>query len=170
MIENNDTCDFEEMITIPQMNKGGKFIFGKSTLRDDGTIQIPTQAVEEYDIAIEKKAYLFTGSKVTGGFCVTRKGLLTPSRLGHILTENTGLQNYTSQAGEFIQYKGRYYCWVDISETGQIVLTNAMMDFLQIQPGMQLLSIRSSDIAFTMGARGPLLERAKNYAGEIPMF
>jgi len=28
---------------------------------------------------------------------------------------------------------------------------------------MELLSIRSSDIAFTMGATGPLLERADNY-------
>ena len=155
---------------MPQMNKGGKFIFGRSTVRDDGTVRIPAQAIEEYDITIEKRVYLFTGSKVTGGFCVTRKGLLAPSKLGHILTENAGLQNYTSQSGEFIKYKGRYYCWVDISETGQVALTNAMMDFLQIHPGMQLLSIRSSDIAFTMGARGPLLERAKHYAGDIPTF
>lgn len=45
-----------------------------------------------------------------------------------------------------------------------------MMDFLDIKPGMQLLSIRSSNIAFTMGAKGPLLEKAKNYKGEIPLF
>ena len=35
---------------------------------------------------------------------------------------------------------------------------------------MELLSIRSSDIAFTMGAKGPLLEKAENYDGEIPLF
>ena len=35
---------------------------------------------------------------------------------------------------------------------------------------MTLLSIRSSDIAFTMGAKGPLLEKAENYDGEIPLF
>ena len=155
---------------MPQMNKGGKFIFGKSIIRDDGTVQIPTQAIEEYRITLEKKVYLFTGSKVTGGFCVTRKGLLAPSKLGHILTENIDLHNYASQYGEFIKYKGRYYCWADISETGQIALTDAMMRFLNIEPGMQLLSIRSSDIAFTMGAKGPLLERSQNYAGDIPMF
>ena len=98
-------CGLAGVIIMPQMNKGGKFVFGKSMIREDGTIQIPTQAIEEYGITIEKKAYLFTGSKVTGGFCVTRKGLLAPSKLGHILTENTGLQNYTSQSGEFIRYK-----------------------------------------------------------------
>ncbi len=155
---------------MPQMNKGGKFIFGKSMIMSDGTVQFPTEAVEEYHIAEEGKVYLFTGSKVTGGFCVTRKGLLYPSKLGHILEEVPQLLDYTSKAGDFIKYKGRSYCWVDISETGQIALTEDMMTFLEIRAGMQLLSIRSSDIAFTMGAKGPLLEKAENYDGEIPLY
>lgn len=45
-----------------------------------------------------------------------------------------------------------------------------MMDFLRIAPGMKLLSIRSSDIAFTMGAKGPLLEKARNFEGEMPVY
>ena len=60
--------------------------------------------------------------------------------------------------------------WVEISQEGQILLTKKMMDFLKVRPGMELLSIRSSDIAFTMGAKGPLLEKAENYDGEIPLF
>ena len=63
---------------MPQMNKGGKFIFGKSLIREDGVIQFPEQAIREYDITVEGR---FTGSKSTGGFCVTRKGLLEPSKL-----------------------------------------------------------------------------------------
>jgi hypothetical protein len=42
--------------------------------------------------------------------------------------------------------------------------------FLQLTTGMQLLSIRSSDIAFVMGAKGPLLEREENYPGVIEVF
>lgn len=34
---------------MPQMNKGGKFIFGKSLIRDNGILQFPKQAIEEYD-------------------------------------------------------------------------------------------------------------------------
>ena len=155
---------------MPRMNKGGKFIFGKSIVRENGAVQIPTQAVKEYDIASEGKIYLFTGSKSTGGFCVTRKGLLLPSKLGHILTENHALLNYTAECGKFIQYKGRAYCWIDISQTGQIFLTREMMNFLNIKPDMQLLSIRSSNIAFTMGATCPLLDKADSYKGDIPLF
>ena len=157
-------------VFMPQMNKGGKFIFGKSLIRTDGTLRIPPQAMEEYHIADEGKVYLFTGSKITGGFCVTRKGLLHPSKLGHILDDTPPLLDYSAGSGEFIKYKGRSYCWVEISQEGQILLTKKMMDFLKVRPGMELLSIRSSDIAFTMGAKGPLLEKAENYDGEIPLF
>ena len=38
---------------MPQMNKGGKFIFGKSLIREDGVIQFPEQAIREYDITVE---------------------------------------------------------------------------------------------------------------------
>ena len=160
----------KEGYTMPQMNKGGKFIFGKSVIREDGTIQLPPQAVEEYHITLDKKVYLFTGSRITGGFCVTRRGLLEPSQLGRILADTPDLLHYTSDRGRFIKYKGRSYCWIDISEAGRIVLTEEMMDVLHLEPNMQLLSIRSSDIAFTMGAKGPLLERAEQYMGEIPVF
>lgn len=155
---------------MPQMNKGGKFIFGKSLIRDDGVVQFPKQAVSEYDISSEGKVYLFTGSKNTGGFCVTRKGLLEPSKIGHILSENSGLEDYSSRPGEFIRFKGRAYTWIDISGDGKIVLTDEMMSFLKLCPGMKLLSIRSSDIAFTMGAYGRLVEESMKHEAEIPVF
>jgi|GEM_PF-3724310 hypothetical protein len=44
------------------MNKGGKFIFGKSLIKEDGTLQFPEQAIQEYDIMSEGKIYLITGS------------------------------------------------------------------------------------------------------------
>lgn len=155
---------------MPQMNKGGKLIFGKSLIREDLTIQLPPQALAEYNAAADGKVYLFTGSKITGGFCVTRKGLLEPSKLGHILTDNPALHNFQTTEGEFIKYKGRSYCWISISENGVVQLSQHILNFLNLKIGMELLSIRSSDIAFTMGATGPLLERAARYKGEIPLY
>ena len=155
---------------MPQMNKGGKFIFGKSLIRDGGTIQFPEQAVQEYDIACEDKIYLITGSKKTGGFCVTRKGLLTTSKLGHILSDNPQLRDYTSKEGAFIKYKGRGYTWVTIDNDGKISLSDEVMQYLKLKKDMKLLSIRSSDIAFTMGAYGPLLEESLKHDSEIKVY
>lgn len=152
------------------MNKGCKFIFGKSLIREDLTLHLPTQAITEYNITAEGKIFLFTGSKVTDVFCVTRKGLLGPSKLGHILADNPTLLNYQTAEGEFISYKGRSYCWLSVSEDGIIQLTDEMMNFLNLEIGMELLSIRSSDIAFTMGARGPLLEKTQTFDGQIKLY
>ena len=155
---------------MPQMNKGGKFIFGKSIIRNDGIIQFPEQAIQEYNITSEGKVYLFTGSKSTGGFCVTRKGLLEPSKLGHILFDNPEVRDYTASRGAFVKYKGRSYTWVEISPDGKIVLTDEMISFLKLDIGMKLLSIRSSDIAFTMGAYGRLVEESMKHDNEIPVY
>ena len=101
---------------------------------------------------------------------MTRRGLLLPSKLGHILTDNPALLDHEAPEGRFLPYKGRSYCWTAISEAGEIRLTDEMMAFLHLEPGMLLLSIRSSDIAFTMGAKGPLLEKAERFDGEISFF
>ena len=155
---------------MPQMNKGGKFIFGKSVIRDNGVIQFPEQAIQEYKITSEERVYLFTGSKSTGGFCVTRKGLLEPSKIGHILSETPELRDYSSTPGGFIRYKGRSYTWTEISEDGRVTLSAEMLSFLKIKPGMKLLSIRSSDIAFTMGAYGRLVDESMKHDEEIPVY
>ena len=155
---------------MPQMNKGGKFIFVESVIRSDGRVQLPTQAVEEYRITSEGKVYLFTVSKTTGGFCVTRRGLLLPSKLAHILTETPGLLTYEIPADTFVPYKGRSYCWTAVSASGEITLTEETMKFLHLEVKMRLLCIRSSDIAFTLGAKGPLLENAAHFDGKISLF
>lgn len=45
-----------------------------------------------------------------------------------------------------------------------------MLVFFNLKSEMHLLSIRSSDIAFAMGAKGVLLEKAEQFGGKLPMF
>lgn len=111
------------------MNKGGKFILGESIIQPDGLVRFPVQASDEYRIASEGRVYLFTGSKSTCGFCVTRRGLLLPSKLGHILTETPSLLNYEAPEGAFIRYKGRAYCWAAITPISEIRLTEKCLYF-----------------------------------------
>lgn len=44
------------------------------------------------------------------------------------------------------------------------------MEYLNLSAGDTLMSIKSSDIAFTMGARGPLMDKVHAYEGKIPEF
>lgn len=155
---------------MPQLNKGGKFVFGFSVIQPDLSLRLPTQALFEYDAAQDGRIIIFTGSKITGGFCVTTYPLLSNSKLSHILKECPTLRNCQLSEGEFIQYKGRKYAWLSIDRNGKIKLPSSTLGVLELHSGMELLSIRSSDIAFTMGAKGPLLEKAHNFHGEIERF
>lgn len=44
---------------MPQLNKGGKFVFGLSVVHPDLTIHIPPQALLEYDATRDGKVIIF---------------------------------------------------------------------------------------------------------------
>lgn len=73
------------------------------------------------------------------------------------------------QEGELISYKGRMYGWLSLNGTN-VNLPQSLMDFLGVNIGDKLLAIRSSNIAFTMGLRGSLIDKANKYKGTIKMF
>ena len=145
---------------MPQLNKRGKFIFGLSEIGHKDTIQIPDPSVHMDGIAKEDKIIIFTGSKITGGFCVTNKTLWSQSKLKHIIDNCTDLFTYSINHGEFIRYKGRGYSWLPISPSGLVQLSENAMNYLDLKAGTKLMCIKSSDIAFTMGAKGPLMDNS----------
>ena len=53
---------------MPQMSKGGKYIFGWALIRENGQVIFPVPAVEEYKLHQEQYIYIVSGSKQTGGF------------------------------------------------------------------------------------------------------
>ena len=81
--------------------------------------------------------------------------LLSRSKLNHILKENPDLADRTLKEGELISYKGRKYGWLTLKDNG-VRLSESLMQMLDIKTGDKLLAIRSSNIAFTMGAKGSL--------------
>jgi hypothetical protein len=76
------------------------------------------------------------------------------------------LQALTSHCFIYAKYKLTY----EKLFKSMVNLTDNMVEIFNISIGMELLSIRSSDIAFTMGAKGPLLEKADNFDGVLEVF
>jgi hypothetical protein len=155
---------------MPQLNPGGKFVFGWSVIRKDRTIHLPPLAVKEYRISPEGRVILISGSKKTGGFCVSNKGMLEKSNLRGLFEENPLFAEYRTNECEWIKYKGRLYCWLSVNADGILTIDDTSLKILWLNIGDKLLSIRGSDIAFVMGAKGPLIERAQQYPGEILSF
>ena len=155
---------------MPQLKKRGKYIFGWSVVDGGYRISLPPEAIAEYGILKEKQVIIISGSKRTGGFCISRKGLLEKSALKDLFVVHPELIRNGIQEGTFIKYKGRLYCWLFISEQGVLSLTRDISKTLEISINQKLLSIRGSDIAFVMGAKGPIIQRAQEYIGQIPLF
>ena len=108
---------------MPQLNKGGKYVFGWSVIGAEGTIHFPTMALSEYNLTSEPEIIIFTGSKITGGFCVTNQRMLASSKLKHIIDDLPGLTGeHSGSAGQFIPYKGRSYAWLPLSKEGTVQL------------------------------------------------
>ncbi|EJP25688.1 hypothetical protein HMPREF1142_0128 [Peptostreptococcaceae bacterium AS15] len=154
---------------MPQMTKGGKYIFGWSRIRVNGELIFPRMAVDEYNLQEETYIYIVSGSKQTGGFCVMTEPLLSHSKLKNILKENPSLAKRSLREGELITYKGRKYGWLALNKSA-VYLSDDLMKMLEIKVGDKLLAIRSSDIAFTMGVKGSLIEKANDYREIIEEF
>lgn len=155
---------------MPQIAKGGKYVFGWSRIGRDGRLVLPPDALKEYGIEPGDRVILVSGSKSTEGFCVSRRGLMERSIMKGLFEENPSLGKYKTPEGECVRYKGRLYCWMTVREGGTLSLGDGTMSAFSLKRGDNLLSIRGSNVAFVMGAKGPLIAHAKAFKGLIPQY
>jgi hypothetical protein len=153
---------------MPQLSKGGKYIFGWVKIRPGGEVPVPEETIREYAIRSDEKGILISGSKASGGFVVARRSFLKQSTLSGILSNNPELAQFRTKPGELIRYKGRLYCWVN-QNNGILKLPAEIMGTFCIQPNDNLLVIRGSNLGFVCAESGPLVKKARPFPG-IPVF
>lgn len=155
---------------MPQITKGGKFIYGWSLINKDYSVYLPPQAVREYGINSSGKIILMSSSKTTGGFCISSKKLFLNSKLSSLTHKLQEVFEYQTEKEELIFYNDRFYAWTNIDEEGRIRLNKKTLDYLELKVSERLLVIRSSSLAFTLGAKGPIFERVAASKAEIKVF
>jgi hypothetical protein len=144
-------------------------VFGWSRVREDNSLTLPDEAVQEYDLAEVNRIFLMSGSKTSGGFGITTKAFLEKSLISDILSDNLGLAGFKIEEGRIVPFKNRFICWVQIYSGGRIALSQEAMKVFGINTGDFLLSIPSSNIAIGMAVKGPLIEIARRHP-EIQLF
>ena len=155
---------------MPQIVKGGKFVFGWSQVGKEGCIQIPEEVLLEYKLFKEYKVILISGSKSSGGFVVSTLNLLNQSIMKGLIEDYPEFEDYSLPEGKPVKWKGRYYCWVSINQQGIIKLSRETARCFDIEENYKLLSIRGSNIGFVLAVKGPIIETAKKYKGKIEEF
>lgn len=127
---------------MPQLAKGGKWVFGWCVVSPTSEIHIPPEAYVEYGFQQGETAIVIRGSKRSGGIGIGR-----PQKLN-----NTVLQS-------------RVVGQTTIGADGHVALPPEA----GVQPGERLLSVRGSGLALNFLQRGPIFEEALNHP-EIEVF
>jgi len=120
---------------MPQLTKGGKWVFGWCVVGEEGAIQIPPEACAEYGFLQGDVVIFLTGSRRSGGVIV-----------GHI-------EKFAEDAAMLLRRSiGRGV----IGENKRINIPPR----LGIQPGERLLAVRGSGLALSFVRHGPIIEEA----------
>ena len=53
---------------MPQLARGGKYVYGWCKVSDGGRIAIPAEAMDDYGLKEHDKVILMSGSRRSGGF------------------------------------------------------------------------------------------------------
>jgi len=153
---------------MPQLVKGGKYVFGWSKVGDEGKIVIPPEAFSEYHFMTYKCGILLPGSKTSGGFGLTTLEALRNSHLSDILEKCPELAAFQVSEGEAIENHGKTYCWVTLRDNSIVVPVKTLEKY-GITPSDYVLSVRGSHLALGFLIRGPIVEEAKKHP-EIEVF
>jgi bifunctional DNA-binding transcriptional regulator/antitoxin component of YhaV-PrlF toxin-antitoxin module len=160
----------KEIETImPQLVKGGKYVFGWSVVGADCRIVIPAEAMQEYRLDVGERVILMSGSATSGGFSVAKKSVLEQSKLADILKREPQLNNFEVEEGQVIHSNGRDFCRVTVHENDLLILSAEILAAFGVKPGDSLLVIRGSYVGIGMAVKGPLLAEAKKHS-EIAVF
>jgi hypothetical protein len=153
---------------MPQLVKGGKYVFGWSKVEPEGRIAIPPEAFNEYGFRSGQRVILMAGSKTSGGFSVTDQEKLNASPLSRILKENPRLTCYKIHRGTAVSATGRIVCWEHLAQDDLRISLQTLEKF-GIEPEDYLLAVRGSHLGLGFLARGPIFEEAKKHP-EIEIF
>ena len=143
---------------MPRLVKGGKYVYGWSEVGTTGKIEVPSEALADYNLMSPCKVILLSGSVRSGGFALITVSLLKDSVLSRLLDENLKLASFQLPEGETIMVAGKPCCWVTLNTDGCIPVPLKALKRYGINAGDRLLSVRGSRFAVAFCIKGPLID------------
>jgi hypothetical protein len=126
---------------MPQLEKGGKWVFGWVVVQPGTKITVPPEAYREYGFQAGEEILFTRGSRRSGGFGIGR----------------------AEKAPALLRKRVLAQGWM--GRRGQVVLPSEV----EAQVGDQLLAVRGSGLALGFLAQGPIYEEALKHP-ELEVF
>jgi len=151
-------------IDMPQLVKGGKYIFGWTIINNDRLVRIPDEAFVEYNFNKDEEIILMSGSRTSGGFSLIKKDALETSEIGQYLKDSIG---YQSESGTFsiprftIITSGRKLIyWSVLEDEKSFRLSNEYLELSGLRTGSKLLVGRGSGLGPAFIEKGTIYVEA----------
>ena len=129
---------------MPQLAKGGKWVFGWAEVDGRREIRIPPEAYLEYGFQSGEKVWFIAGSRSSGGFAVFREA---------------------RKAEPAIPLERRAVAEGTVGENGLLALPSET----GVEPGERLLVVRGSGLALGFLRQGPIVIEARKHL-KLEMF
>ena len=148
---------------MPQLVKGGKYVFGWSQIGKDGRIKIPDEAFKEYELDRDDKVIIMSGSKTSGGFGLASKRLLENTQIGNSLNKYPNLIHFDIPEGEVIWIEKKLFCWVKMEKMGIVTFSKKLLQSFNLNYNQLLLVGRGSGLAVGFISKGLIYVEAKKH-------
>ncbi|MBN1181082.1 MAG: hypothetical protein JXB49_02265 [Bacteroidales bacterium] len=149
---------------MPQLVKGGKYIFGWTTINSDLRIRIPDETYGEYQLMKADKVIILSGSKSSGGFSIITPKSVIISKLGNNIVRLIGYKkktkSFTSELLKIIRSGDRLISWTFIDKDKYFRLSDGLMDSLNLKTGDKLLVGRGSGLGPAFIRKGTIYNEA----------
>lgn len=158
----------DRRLLMPQLVKGGKYVFGWSRVGGTGRIVIPPEAFEEYRLEESGRMIMMPGSRSSGGFALGSVRALGGTVLGLVLEACPELGRFLTPEGDVTEHKGKPYAWVDL-HGGGVTVPAATLARYGISTGDSLAVVRGSGLGVSFLVRGRIVEEAREHS-ELEVF
>jgi hypothetical protein len=149
---------------MPQLVKGGKYIFGWTRLNHDLSIRVPDETFDEYHFKDTDTLIIMSGSKSSSGFSVAAPGSIINSKMSEKITQLTGYKQETDSFKinrlEIIKIGKRFISWTSLDQDKYFRLSIELVTLFNLEIGCNLLVGRGSGIGPAFIAKGIIYQEA----------
>jgi hypothetical protein len=149
---------------MPQLVKGGKYVFGWTRINKDFKIRIPDETYDEYNFTETDKLIILSGSKSSGGFSIITPNSIINSKLSINITRLIGYKkesnSFTTNKLGIIKHGERIISWTAIEGEKYFRLSIELMTSLNINIEDKLLVGRGSGLGPAFIGKGTIYKEA----------
>ena len=149
---------------MPQLVKGGKYIFGWTWINKDLKVRIPDETYDEYKFTETDKLIILSGSTSSGGFSIITPKSIINSKLSKNIIRLLGYKedsnSFKTDKLEIIKQGGRLLSWTYLEKEKYFIFSIDLISALNLNIGDKLLVGRGSGLGPAFIFKGKIYEEA----------